>query len=87
MIIVGNVSYLFEQTKSPLSKLILIVYFLCFSNQSIQRYITYSDSVSAGAVTAMKECRRRFLWDRWNCPEGSLALLNEPLRKYAQIFQ
>ncbi|XP_071808353.1 protein Wnt-8c-like [Asterias amurensis] len=64
---------LFDRGWSPASNLLIS------GSKSIQRYITYSDSVSAGAVTAMKECRRRFLWDRWNCPEGSLALLNEPL--------
>ncbi|XP_022092864.1 protein Wnt-8-like [Acanthaster planci] len=64
---------LFARGWAPASNLLLS------GSKGLQRYITFSDSVSAGAETAMKECRQRFQWDRWNCPEGSLALFNEPL--------
>ncbi|NP_001161678.1 wingless-type MMTV integration site family, member 8 precursor [Saccoglossus kowalevskii] len=40
-------------------------------------YLTFSQSVAAGAMHGMEECRHQFLWDRWNCPESSLPMFTQ----------
>ncbi|XP_020638432.3 protein Wnt-8a [Pogona vitticeps] len=37
-------------------------------------YLTYSNSVAAGAQLGIEECKHQFSWERWNCPESALQL-------------
>ncbi|CAH1795484.1 unnamed protein product [Owenia fusiformis] len=41
-------------------------------------HIAMADSVAAGALTGVKECKYQFKWDRWNCPEHTLFKRNGP---------